>query len=51
MYKHFCGYDGYEAFDNLYFTQTYGTPSDILNSGVCVKECPQKDANFIYKNI
>jgi len=37
----FCGYSkGFEAYPYMYFKNLLGSPSEILGSGVCVKECP-----------
>lgn len=37
----FCGYSkGYENQPNLYLTNLFGTPTEILKSGVCVEKCP-----------
>jgi hypothetical protein len=42
QFGNFCGNDhGFERYKHLYFTKLAGTPSDILNSGLCVKYCPQ----------
>jgi hypothetical protein len=38
----FCGFSkGYEKTPNLYLTSLFGTPTDILRSGVCVEKCPK----------
>lgn len=37
----FCGFSaGYETTQKLYFTSLFGTPVEILKSGVCVEKCP-----------
>jgi hypothetical protein len=39
--NNFCGYSkGVEAYPYMYFTDLLGSPSAILGSGVCVKQCP-----------
>jgi len=40
----FCGYsDGFKNQPNLYLTDLFGTPTQILKSGVCVERCPEKN--------
>jgi len=38
----YCGWEKGKApeFPKLYFTDFTGQPEDIMNSGICIKECP-----------
>jgi hypothetical protein len=44
----FCGIDaGYEDYPKLYLPKLLGSPTDIFNEGMCVKECPQSTTSSI----
>jgi len=44
----FCGIsEGFTEYPKLYLTSLVGSPSDIFDSGVCIKDCPHASTDTI----